>query len=168
MHSENTPASNALPRSDVSAGVGLAGVAGLAVWIFFCRHYPAFAEGIGLPGPRAVLSGPHAALAGLFAALIPMVWWSLVVDRVHRNRSTGLDWTRTRGWREALRFSLVKLMGLWATWLIIGCLYALCRWYWSGDYLFAMKVLGSAAPAMIVLSVPYVLWIDRRMIDPRD
>ena len=63
-----------LPRSDVSTGVGLAGLAGLTLWILFCRSFPQVAETVGLGGglspERGVLSGPYAALAAmLFTAL---------------------------------------------------------------------------------------------------
>ena len=59
----------ALPQSDVSAGVGLAGLLGLFAWILFCRTYPLTAEWLDLPGPREVLSGPHAALAAMALAM---------------------------------------------------------------------------------------------------
>mgnify|MGYP006154537279 CR=1 FL=1 len=39
------------PTSDVSAGVGLAGLAGLVAWIAFCRSYPEIAAMIRLGGP---------------------------------------------------------------------------------------------------------------------
>ena len=46
--------------------------------------------------------------------------------------------------------------------------YCLGRWYWDGQYLFAMRVLGVAAMPLFVLSVPYVLWLDRYLVEPRD
>jgi cytochrome c oxidase assembly factor CtaG len=42
------------------------------------------------------------------------------------------------------------------------------RWYWDGQYLFAMEVLSAAAVPLFVLSVPYVLWLDRYLVEPRD
>ena len=57
---------------------------------------------------------------------------------------------------------------MWATWAIIAFLYCIARWYWRGQYLFAMEVLGFAAAPLFVLSVPYVLWLDRRLVNPRD
>ncbi|MEP2551132.1 MAG: hypothetical protein ABJH26_07560, partial [Marinomonas sp.] len=42
----------ALPKSDVSAGVGIAGLLGLVFWLLFCRTYPLTAEFFDLPGPR--------------------------------------------------------------------------------------------------------------------
>jgi protein-S-isoprenylcysteine O-methyltransferase Ste14 len=158
-----------LPRSDVSVGVGLAGLLGLLAWIVFCRNYAGVAELFGLPGPRAPLSGPHAALAAMLFSTVPMVAWSLLVDKVHRNASTGIDWKRApRSLADVLPVSAVKLGALWATWLVLAGLYALARWYWDGQYLFAMQVLGYAIGPLVVLSVPYVLWLDRRMIEPRD
>jgi protein-S-isoprenylcysteine O-methyltransferase Ste14 len=64
--------------------------------------------------------------------------------------------------------SITKIGGLWATWALIGFLYCVARWYWDGSYLFAMEVLGASLVPMIVLSVPYVIWLDRYMTQPRD
>jgi protein-S-isoprenylcysteine O-methyltransferase Ste14 len=143
------------PRSAVSGGVGLAGLAGLAVWLVVA----------GVTG----MDGPLAALAAVVACGLPMVAWSLVIDRVHRNPSTGLDWSRPpRPWRETIDISLVKLTGLWATWALVAIAYCLGRWYWDGGYLFAMYVLETAAPVLLAVSLPYVIWIDRRLMEPRD
>ncbi|MEM9312429.1 MAG: isoprenylcysteine carboxylmethyltransferase family protein [Pseudomonadota bacterium] len=163
-----TAAPKRRPTSDVSSGVGLAGLLGLCVWILFCRTYPLTAEALGLPGPRAVLSGPHAALMAMVFTAGPMALWSVLVDRVHLRPSTGIDWNLKRPISEALPTSIVKLAGLWATWAVLGGLYGLGRWYWDGDYLFAMRVLGFAIGPMVVLSVPYIIWLDRYLVDPRD
>ena len=157
-----------LPKSDVSAGVGLAGLLGLAAWILFCRNYPTIAEWFAIPGRREVLSGPHAALTALLASAIPMGVWSVLVDKVHRRPSTGIDWSRPRPLAEVLSVSVLKIGALWATWAILAGLYCLCRWYWNGDYLFSMEVLKAAAIPVVVLSVPYVLWLDRVLVEPRD
>jgi protein-S-isoprenylcysteine O-methyltransferase Ste14 len=143
------------PKSAVSTGVGLAGLAGLFTWF-------AVARTIGM-------SGPLAALTNVLACAIPMVLWSLLVDRVHRNPSTGLDWDNpARPLAESLDISLTKLAGLWATWAGIACVYAISRFYWTDSYLSSMKLLILAAPFLFVLSVPYVLWIDTRLKHPRD
>ncbi|WP_407876279.1 methyltransferase family protein [Qipengyuania nanhaisediminis] len=158
----------ALPPSDVSSGVGLAGLLGLFAWILFCRTFPQFAGWIGLEGDYGVLSGPHAALAAMLFTAGPMAIWSLLVDRVHLRPSTGLDWSLSRSVEDVLPVSVVKIAGLWATWLIIAALYCLCRWYWDGQYLFAMKVIGYAALPLVAVSVPYIVWLDRFMVEPRD
>lgn len=143
------------PRSAVSTGVGLVGLAGLLAWTWTARAYG--------------MTGPLAALTALLACGVPMVLWSLLVDKVHRNPSTGIDWTRPlRPRAESLDISIAKIAGLWTTWAVIGAIYCLCRWYWDGPYLFSMQLLGYAAVPLLVLSVPYVIWLDRRLVEPRD
>ncbi|WP_225204761.1 methyltransferase family protein [Novosphingobium huizhouense] len=164
----STAVPSARPQSDVSAGVGLCGVAGLLFWLVVCREWPAIATALDLPGPRARLDGANAALAALLFSGGPMVAWSLLVDKVHRRPSTGIDWDAPRPIREILQISVTKIAGLWATWALIAFVYCLGRWYWRGPYLFAMDMLGIAAPVMVVLSVPYVLWLDRVLVNPRD
>ena len=44
----------------------------------------------------------------------------------------------------------------------------LFRSYWEGDYRLTMQLFGAAAVPLLILSVPYVLWLDRRLVDPRD
>ncbi|MEA3009598.1 MAG: hypothetical protein QOJ91_1290 [Sphingomonadales bacterium] len=143
------------PPSAVSPGVGLAGLAGLFAWVAIARTLE--------------ISGREGALLALLACGTPMVLWSLLVDKVHRRPTTGIDWQGPpRRLSQALDFSLVKIAGLWATWAAIGFLYCAGRWYWDGNYLFSMEVLGYAAGPLLALSVPYVLWLDRRLVEPRD
>ena len=142
------------PTSAVSAGAGLAGLCGVVVWI-------ALARTVGM-------DGPYSALCNLVACGLPMVVWSLAVDKVHRRPSTGIDWSIARPWRETRDTSLVKLAGLFATWAAIALIYATARYYWSGNYLFSMWCLARAAPVVAVLAVPYVLWLDRFLIEPKD
>lgn len=156
------------PASDVSAVVGLAGVAGLAAWVLICRKWAAISLALGLPGPHAPMDGPYASLAALLFSGLPMVLVSLLVDKVHRRPSTGIEWSKPRALGEIVDISITKLAGLWGTWAIIGALYCLARWYWRGQYLFAMEVIGAAAIPLFVLSVPYVLWLDRVLVNPRD
>ena len=97
------------PRSAVSTGVGLAGLAGLVAWVVAARAFG--------------LADENGALLALLACGVPMVLWSLLVDKVHRRASTGIDWDGPpRPLSEALDFSLVKIAGLWATWAGIGFL----------------------------------------------
>lgn len=162
------PSQSRLPESDVSAVVGFIGLFGLILWLLFCRNYAPIAEMLDLPGPREPLSGPYASLAALLFSAGPMIAWSVLVDKVHRRPSTGIDWDNPRPIAAIKSVTTVKITGLWATWAIIGFLYGAGRWYWDGSYLFAMEVIGAAAIPLFVLSVPYVLWIDRVMVNPRD
>ncbi len=156
------------PVSDVSSAVGLVGLAGLTAWIVLCRNWPAVADFLSFPGPRERLSGPYAALLAMAFAGSLMAAWSVFVDKVHRRPSTGIDWARRRPLSATLHVSGTKLAGLWATWTLIAFFYCLGRWYWDGQYLFAMHVIGFAALPLFVLSVPYVLWLDRVLVEPRD
>jgi protein-S-isoprenylcysteine O-methyltransferase Ste14 len=156
------------PVSDVSGWVGLVGLVGLSAWIAVCREWGTIADAFGLPGPRAPLSGPYAALMAMLFSGGAMVLWSLLVDKVHRRPSTGIDWTLRRPFAATRDVSVTKLAGLWATFALIGVLYCVARWYWRGQYLFAMEVIGAAALPVFVLSVPYVLLLDRYLVQPRD
>ncbi len=142
------------PASAVSTGTGMAGLAGLIIWVSVSRTYG--------------MDGSWSALANVAACGLPMVLWSLLVDKVHLRVSTGLDWAQPRLLRQSVDASLVKLAGLWATWAVIAGVYALGRWYWRGNYLFAMELFEAAVPFLLVASIPYVLWLDRYLKEPRD
>lgn len=156
FHDPHFVAQRADPRpvSAVSTGVGVAGLAGLFAWIAVARFYG--------------MDGPYSALVGLVACAMPMIAWSLLVDKVHRHASTGIDWAHPKPWRETLDTSLAKLAGLWLTWGGIALIYFAGRFYWQGNFAFAMWCMGGLAPAAFVLSIPYVLWLDRYLVEPRD
>ena len=142
------------PRSAVSTSAGIVGLIGMMIWVGVARWF--------------AMDGPYAALCNVAAAGLPMVVWSLVVDKVHRNPTTGLDWDKARPWRETLDVSITKLAGLWLTWAGIAAIYAVGRFYWQGNFRFSMWIFMEVAPALFVLSIPYTLWLDRRMIEPKD
>jgi protein-S-isoprenylcysteine O-methyltransferase Ste14 len=143
------------PASAVSTGVGMAGLAGLLIWLIIALTFG--------------MDGPYAALMNVAFCGVPMVLWSLLVDRVHRNPTTGIDWdSPPKLAREILDISITKLTGLWATWALIAAIYAVARFYWQGNYVFAMEMFAAAAIPLFVLSIPYVIWLDRRLVDPRD
>ena len=165
-----SPAPPALqrPASDVSGVTGLLGLTALAGWIALCHFWPEVVTALGLPSRAERLTGPSAALTGLAIAALPMVLWEVFVSKVHRRASTGIDWSEARALSSVIDISITKLAGLWATWAIIAFLYCLGRWYWHEPYLLAMQVLGAAILPLFVLSVPYVLWLDRVLVEPRD
>ncbi|HBQ92544.1 MAG TPA: protein-S-isoprenylcysteine methyltransferase, partial [Erythrobacter sp.] len=72
----------ARPKSDVSAAVGLVGLAGLLAWVAFARAFPAIAETFDWAVPRDTLGGRSSALVGLLAAALPMAAWSIFVEKV--------------------------------------------------------------------------------------
>ena len=142
------------PASAVSTGAGFVGLTGVVAWCAWAR-----ATG---------MDGPYAALINLLACGLPMIAWSLLVDKVHRRPSTGIDWALAQPWRETLDTSLVKLAGLFATFAVIALVYATLRFYWDGNYAFAMWCFTRAAPIVLVLTIPYVFWLDRYLVEPRD
>ncbi|MEG3168662.1 isoprenylcysteine carboxylmethyltransferase family protein [Sphingomonas sp. LB3N6] len=142
------------PKSAVSHGAGLAGLAGVLAWIGIARHFG--------------MDGPYSALINVAACGAPMIVWSLLVDKVHLSTSTGIDWSAGNPWRDTLDLSLTKLAGLWATWAAIAVIYGAGRFYWQGNFAFAMWCFTNAAPILFVASIPYVLWIDRYLVEPRD
>jgi len=142
------------PRSAVSHGVGVAGLIGLACWVLIARQYG--------------MDGPYSALAACLACALPMVVWSLLMDKVHLRPSTGIDWQNPKALRATFDISLVKLIGLWATWGLIATIYCVGRWYWTGQYQFSMDLMAAAAPWLIGLSIPYLLFMDRFTVEPRD
>lgn len=155
MSAVDTATRPSRPPSAVSTGVGLAGLAGLAVWMAVAIQFG--------------LNGPYAALMNIAFCAVPMVLWSLLVDKVHRNPTTGIDWdVRPRTIRDVAVISLTKLAGLWATWALLAAIYCIFRFYWRGDYVFAMHLFAAGAIPLLVLSIPYVFWLDRKLVEPRD
>jgi len=142
------------PASAVSAGVGVAGLGGLLVWCSVARWYG--------------MAGPFAAMTNVLACGIPMVLWSVFVDKVHLRPSTGIDWSRKGPLKDTIDISLTKLAGLWATWAVIGLIYATGRFYWRGNFLFSMQVFMALSPVLFFASIPYVIWMDRKLVDARD
>ena len=142
------------PPSAVSTGVGIAGLAGLLAWVAVARWFK--------------MDGPLSALTNLVACGVPMVLWSIFVDKVHRRPSTGIDWAQNKPWRETFDISLTKLAGLWVTWVGIALIYFTCRFYWTDRFAFSMSVLGAVAPFVFIGSIPYVLYFDRKLVEPRD
>ncbi|TXI10847.1 MAG: DUF1295 domain-containing protein, partial [Novosphingobium sp.] len=91
-----------------------------------------------------------------------------LVEKVHLRPSTGIDWSSPRPLREVIDISITKIAGLWITWAVIAFAYCIARWYWRGQYVFAMEVLETAAPFLFLGAIPYVLWLDRVLVNPRD
>jgi protein-S-isoprenylcysteine O-methyltransferase Ste14 len=156
------------PISAASSAVGLCGLLGLGVAIFVARNFGNIAAAFGFEGLPARADGSYSALVALLFCGLPMVLWSIFIDKVHLRPSTGIDWSRSRPIADVLDTSIIKIAGLWATWALIAAIYALCRFYWNGNYLFSMQIFGAAVIPLILLSVPYIVWLDRHLVDPRD
>ncbi len=159
------------PASAVSHRAGLSGIIGLGLWVMIARNFGSIADTVGFPGFPERADGPYSALLALFFCGLPMVIWSIWQDKVHRRVSTEIDWSLRRPLAKAIDSSIVKLAGLWFTWGIIAAIYILFRFWWTTQYAnfpFSMDVFESAIVPLVLLSVPYVIWLDRYLIDPRD
>ena len=138
---DSAAVSDPRPRSAVSHGVGLVGLAGLLLWTAAARAFN--------------LTGPGWAVVALIACAVPMVLWSLLVDKVHLNPSTGIDWSSPRAWRDTVELSLTKLAAFWVTWVGIATIYFMGRFYWTGNFAFAMWCFTNAAPINASRQVRY-------------
>jgi hypothetical protein len=104
-----TPPPVMRPASAVTQATGLVGLAGVAVVL-------------------ALTIGSEIALGTktfllLCSAAVPMVLWSLIVERVYRSPTTGLDFAAPRPLAQTLATTKVKLAGLWATWAGLALLW---------------------------------------------
>src|SRR3954463_7134962 len=116
------------PASAVSTGVGVAGLVGLVLWTIFAWN--------------DTMDGPFAAMTAVLACGIPMLLWSLLVDRVHRSPTTGIDWDQPLPpLSETWRARVTNALRLWTAWGLIALFYGLGRWYWAGPFLFAMRFM---------------------------
>ncbi|HMS21128.1 MAG TPA: protein-S-isoprenylcysteine methyltransferase, partial [Sphingorhabdus sp.] len=167
MTKVKTASADPRPNSAVSTAVGVAGLVGLALWIYIARNFGTIAASLGYPGFPERADGAYSALLAVAACGLPMVLWSLCVDKVHRRQSTGLEWALKRPVADVLDTSIIKIAGLWATWAGIAALYMLCRWYWAGNYLFSMEVFTLIAIPLVIASAPHAVWLDRSMANPR-
>lgn len=155
------------PRSVSSHMAGLSGVIMLVCCILIARNIGTIAAFFGIAGVPTRADGPYSALLSVCLCAVPMVGWSLFVDKVHRRPSTGLDWSLRRPLGETLDISVVKLAGFWCTWLILAFIYGMMRFYWEPPYTFAMEIFQFFVIPLVALSIPYVIWVDRHMVDPK-
>jgi protein-S-isoprenylcysteine O-methyltransferase Ste14 len=159
------------PSSAVSAGVGFSGILGLLIAVLIARNFGVIASVLGYPGLPERADGPYAALVCVLLCGIPMVGWSLFKDKVHLRPSTGIDWKLKRQVSDVLDDSIVKITGLWVTWGLIAGIYGLFRFWWTTQYAnfpFAMGMFEKASIPLVLLSVPYVVWLDRYLVNCRD
>jgi protein-S-isoprenylcysteine O-methyltransferase Ste14 len=136
--------------------------------VMIARNFGALANALGFPGMPLLADGPYSAVMALIFVGLPMVLWSLIIDKVHKRASTGIDWSQRRPVADVLDLSIIKIAGIWATWALIALIYFICRWYWAPPYDFSMKLFGAALVPLIIMSVPYVVWLDRHLVEPRD
>lgn len=148
------PAAAVKPRPPPSVthfGYNLVGVAGalVALWVF----------------REAQFSGPNAVLLVCAAGVLPILLLDVVVLRVHRRQSTGLDWNKVAS-SDTPR-CLTKLLGLAVTVGLIALGYLVFPEYgsWYGHFWNVLRRFGAS---MALLAILYVWTVDGYMRDPHD
>jgi protein-S-isoprenylcysteine O-methyltransferase Ste14 len=175
VKTDHSAAADPRPASAVSHGAGVCGMIGLFIAVMVARNFGVIAEAMHFPmlpefGGKypATADGPYSALIAVTLCGLPMIAWSIFKDKVHLRPSTGINWAEKRAIADVLDDSIVKIAGLWATWAMIGGIYCICRFYWRDAYLFSMEIFQFAIIPLVLLSVPYVIWLDRYLVNRRD
>jgi len=104
----------------------------------------------------------------LCSGAVPMILWSLLVERVYRSPTSGLNLAAPRPRQETFATTKVKIAGLWATWAVLGLVYFSVGTYRDPDYDFVFALMTGLAPVILLISVPYVYFVDRAMREPHD
>ena len=142
------------PKSAVSTAVGLVGLIALTLSI----------------GWTSTLGFPSAAqgMVAMILTAAAMAAWSVVVEKVHRNPTTGLDFANPRPMAACWRDVRVKLIGLWTTWAVIGLGYWALRAFEGPGYDLYFTLLLTFLPALVGGSAAYVYFTQKYLVDPHD
>jgi hypothetical protein len=119
----------------------------------------------------AVLRATHAAVGtAVFvlcaAVAVPVVALDVLVLRVHRRASTGLDWSKPYDFD--LGRGLTKLLGLAFTLALIALAYWVSGEYHGSFYDPLYYALEHDWPVLVPVAIAYVLLVDGFMREPRD
>ena len=139
------------PASVTNFGLNLVGVFGALAAFYILRNLH--------------MSGPEAVFIVCFAGVIPIVLLDVLILRVHRRDSTGIDWDRTHA--PDVRRVATKLLGLAAT----VAPFALCYWVfpeygdWYGSF---WNVLRRFGVGLVAISIAYMWIVDGHLREPRD
>lgn len=144
----------ARPVSATGAVTAWAGVAGLAL-----------SSGYLLLAAPAWLAGYFAALFIAVVTAVVATAAELFVSRSHLRPGTGMDWNSHH---LSLRRTAVKYVGFVASLGFIGGLYWLLPEYTANRYARYMAAVDLVLPAILVLAPLYIVWVDAKMVQPRD
>jgi protein-S-isoprenylcysteine O-methyltransferase Ste14 len=111
------------------------------------------------------MSGPNAVLVVCAAGVVPIILLDVLVLRVHRRETTGIDWDKDP--TPDVGRCLTKLLGLGVTVGLIALAYLVFPEYgdWYGAF---WSVLRRFWALLVVGSITYVWFVDGRMRDPYD
>jgi protein-S-isoprenylcysteine O-methyltransferase Ste14 len=137
----------------VSTWINLMGVVGLCACILVLRL---------APPQRYEL----ATAACILALAVPVIGLELLFRKNHLRPSTDLDFSHRGPWDP--RRVGIKLLGLFGTLAVIGLCYWLAPEYHKGLYRPLWELLPTVLPPILILTIPYFIFVDRRMRHPED
>lgn len=142
------------PASVVSTATGFVGFAGLATAVVLSS--------------RLEIGVFWSSIALLLATALPMVIWTVAVEKVHLNPTTGLDFSRPRRVADTLETTRVKLVGLFAIWTAIAVAYGAITTYTDPRFDFYFLLLLVVSVPLVILAPVYLFCVDRYMRAPHD
>ncbi len=142
------------PASEVSDATGLVGVLALT--------------GLLILAARFDLSPVSAAFLLLGGTALSMALWAVLVERVHRNPTTGLDFSLRHPLAEVIAITRTKMIGLGATFGLIWCAYFAAETHAPPHYAAYLELLMLFLPLVLLIAPIYVGFTTRHMIEPRD
>ncbi len=144
---------SSLPPSCTASWVNFTGFCGFLVAVFILRRV----EGLDIAA---------AMLISLMAIAVPMMVLELWRRCSFQRTSSGLDFSAQPD--VNLTRVAVKLLGFYLTIGVVALLYWLLKDYHSGFYQGFWVVLEMALPVFLIAALPYFLWIDRYLKQPKD
>jgi hypothetical protein len=139
------------PPSVTNYGLNMIGVFGAVAALYVLRNMH--------------MSGSTAVFIVCAAGVVPIIALDVLVLRVHRRESTGLDWDKSP--TPSVKRVATKLLGLAATVGPIG----LCYWVFPeyGDWYNSFwKLLRAFGPGLVTCAIAYMWIVDGHMREPND
>ena len=141
-----------LPPSVTSFGVNLVGVLSVVVALYVLRQQHA--------------SGFDAVLILCAAGVVPIVVLDVLLLRVHKRASTGIDWDKAPA--TDIARCATKLLGLAVTIAPFALAYFTFPEYHGDFYNAFYSVLRRFGVSLVGLAIVYVWFVDGRMREPYD
>ncbi len=114
--------------------------------------------------PEGTLPDPVAALCTMVA--VPVVLLDVLVLKVHRRSTTGMDWDRP--FSPNVERTVLKVVGLALTLAPFALAYWVFPEYQGAFYNPFYNLLQRNWPGLVLASVVYIAVVDGHMIEPRD
>jgi protein-S-isoprenylcysteine O-methyltransferase Ste14 len=149
-----------LPPSVTSFGLNLIALAALLATLYILRWYEHFA------GARRHLTSTEDMLILMGSLSAPVILIDLLVLRVHRRTTTGLDWDKPKP-PDLARVG-TKLLGLALTVALIAFAYWAFPEYHGTFYESLYGALRKFGLSLVIMALFYVWFVDGLMREPRD